>query len=177
MNFNRAVIVGRLTRDPEIRALPSGQSLASFGMATNRVWVNQNGEKQEATEYHNVVAFGKLADICSRYLAKGRLALIEGRLQTRSWQDQDGNKRYRTEIIADNMQMGPRSEAAGRQDQESFEQNDAKQTPPSQEEIPVIEADEPTEKQEENSENKKVSASTASASQKKQGVDVKNIPF
>jgi single-strand DNA-binding protein len=180
MNFNRAVIVGRLTRDPEIRALPSGQSLASFGMATNRVWVNQNGEKQEATEYHNVVAFGKLADICSRYLNKGRLALIEGRLQTRSWQDQDGNKRYRTEIIADNMQMGPRSEASVRQDQESFEQSDAKQTPPSQEEIPVIEADEPTEeqeKQEENTENKKPSASTAAASQKKQGVDVKNIPF
>lgn len=180
MNFNRAVIVGRLTRDPETRALSSGQSLASFGMATNRVWVNQNGEKQEATEFHNVVAFGKLADICSRYLAKGRLVLIEGRLQTRSWQDQDGNKRYRTDIIADNMQMGPRTEAASRQDQESFEQSDAKQSPPSQEEIPVIEADEPTkdqEEQKENTENKKVSASTAAAPQEKQGVDVKNIPF
>ena len=95
MNLNKAIIVGRLTRDPEVRALPSGQSVASFGMATNRVWNNPNGEKQEFVEFHNIVTFGKLADICSRYLNKGRLVLIEGRIQTRSWQDQDGNKRYR----------------------------------------------------------------------------------
>ena len=93
MNYNKAVIVGNLTRDPETRTIPSGQPVASFAIATNRIWNDKEGNRQEATEFHNVVAFGKLADICSRYLNKGRLVLIEGRIQTRSWQDQDGKKK------------------------------------------------------------------------------------
>lgn len=138
MNLNKAIVAGNLTRDPEVRAIPSGQTVVSFNVATNRAWTDRNGQKQESAEFHNIVAFGKLADICSRYLAKGRLVLIEGRIQTRSWQGQDGLKRYRTEIIADNMQMGPRQTA------ESFT-GQVKTTAVKdiiKEEIPVIEAEE-----------------------------------
>lgn len=109
MNVNKAIICGNLTRDPEERALPSGQAVSSFGVATNRAWTNQEGQKQEQVEFHNIVAFGKLAEICNQYLAKGRLVFVEGRLQTRTWEGQDGIKRNRTEIVAETMQMGPRS--------------------------------------------------------------------
>lgn len=109
MNLNKALIIGNLTRDPETRALPSGQSVVSFGVATNRVWKDASGEKKQAAEFHNIVAFGKLADICSQYLTKGKMVFIEGRIQTRTWQASDGQKRSRTEIVAENMQMGPRS--------------------------------------------------------------------
>ena len=108
MNFNKAIIVGRITRDPEIRTTPNGQNVASIGVATGRVWNNSSGEKQEKTEFHNIVAWGKLAEICGQYLTKGQLVLFEGRMETRSWEGQDGVKRSRTEIIAENMQMGPR---------------------------------------------------------------------
>lgn len=109
MNVNKAIICGNLTRDPEERTLPSGQPVSSFGVATNRVWTNAEGQKQEQAEFHNIVAFGKLAEICNQYLTKGRLIYIEGRLQTRTWESQDGAKRNRTEIVAETMQMGPRS--------------------------------------------------------------------
>ena len=168
MNFNKAVVVGNLTRDPEVRTLPSGQSVVSFGVATNRIWNDQDGNRQQAAEFHNIVAFGKLADICSRYLAKGRLVLIEGRLQTRSWQGQDGVKRYRTEIVVDNMQMGPRTGLET--DKEEADQKRPEQPSISQEEIPVIEAEEPIEESlpdEKTSENK----------ENKEEVDVKDIPF
>lgn len=108
MNLNKAFIIGNLTRDPEMRALPSGQSVVNFGVATNRRWTDPQGAKQEHAEFHNIVAFGKLAELCNQYLAKGRVAMIEGRLQTRSWQAQDGTKRTRTEIVADTVQFGPR---------------------------------------------------------------------
>ena len=102
--------MGRLTRDPEQRTMPSGRPVSNFGVATNRIWTDQESrEKQEQTEYHNIVAFGKLAEICNQYLTKGQLILVEGRIQTRSWTDQAGNKRTRTEIIAESMQMGPRA--------------------------------------------------------------------
>jgi len=175
MNLNKAFIVGRLTRDPETRALPSGQSVCSFSMATNRVWTDQSGNKQESTEFHNIVAFGKLAEICSSYLNKGRLIMIEGRIQTRSWEGKDdGIKRYRTEIVADNMQMGPRpgqgqSGTEGSSEQKSTEQEKEAAAPLSQEEIPVIDAEEPI-KETEESENE-------SAPKGKEEVDVKNIPF
>ena len=143
MNFNKAVIVGNLTRDPETRNLPSGQSVASFSIATNRVWNDQSGNRQEAVEFHNIVAFGKLADICSNYLSKGRLVLIEGRIQTRSWQGQDGNKKYRTEIVAENMQMGPRTNSTA--SQTSPQEKTAEKPTLPQEEIPIIEAEEPIE--------------------------------
>lgn len=110
MNLNKAFVLGRLTRDPETRTMPSGQLVASFGLATNRVWNDDQGQRQEKVEFHNIVAFRRLAEICSQYLKKGSLVLIEGRLQTSSWDDkQTGVRKYRTEIIAENMQMGPRS--------------------------------------------------------------------
>lgn len=163
MNLNKAIIVGNLTRDPESRALPSGQPVVSFSIATNRVWNDPNGGKQESTEFHNIVAFGKLAEICSRYLSKGRLVLIEGRIQTRSWQDQGGSKRYKTEIIADNMQMGPRFEAAANKDSRNTTYA-APQQPRQQDDIPVIETEQPTEEMPpiDDSDNQ---------------VDIKNIPF
>lgn len=113
MNLNKAIIIGRLTRDPESRTLPSGQAISNFGMATNRVWNNpETKEKQEQVEFHNIVAFGKLADICNKYLKKGSLAMIEGRIQTRNWKDQEGNTKYRTEIVAEGLQMGPRPQGS-----------------------------------------------------------------
>ncbi len=115
MNLNKIFLIGRLTRDPESRALPSGQAVSNFGLATNRVWTNpETNEKQEQTEFHNIVAFGRLADICNQYLSKGSLIMIEGRIQTRSWQNQDGDTKYRTEIITESMQMGPRGGQAGK---------------------------------------------------------------
>lgn len=112
MNLNKAIIIGNLTQDPEVRTTPTGQSVASFTIATNRVWNNPQGQKQEQAEYHNIVAWGRLAEIVGQFLGKGRLAMVEGRIQTRSWDDQSGNKKYRTEIIAENIQLGPRGSGA-----------------------------------------------------------------
>lgn len=105
MNLNRATIIGNLTRDPELRNTAGGRAVTSFGVATNRVWTDQQGQKQEEVEFHNIVAWGKLAEICSQYLGKGRKVYVEGRLRTRDWEGQDGVKRQRTEIIADNIIM------------------------------------------------------------------------
>lgn len=105
MDLNKATIIGRLTADPESRTTPTGQTVVSFSLATNLVWKDANGERQEKTEFHNIVAWRKLAEIISQYLKKGSRIYLEGRLQTRSWEDQNGVKRYRTEIIADNMIM------------------------------------------------------------------------
>lgn len=105
MNLNKAMIIGNLTRNPEVRTTPSGQTVANFGVATNLIWTDTKGQRQEKAEFHNVVAWRKLADICGQYLKKGGKVYIEGRLQTRSWDDQNGVKRYRTEIIAENMIM------------------------------------------------------------------------
>ncbi|MCX6743974.1 MAG: single-stranded DNA-binding protein [Candidatus Parcubacteria bacterium] len=105
MNLNKAMIIGNLTRDPEVKTTPQGTSVASFSVATNFVWTDASGQKQEKAEYHNVVAWRKLADIIGQYLKKGSKIYIEGRLQTRDWTGQDGVKRYRTEIVADNMIM------------------------------------------------------------------------
>jgi single-strand DNA-binding protein len=105
MDLNRATLIGRLTRDPELRSTPNGRSVASFSVATSRAWTDQNGQKQKESEFHNVVMWSKLADIAGQYLRKGAKVYIEGRLKTRDWTGQDGVKRYRTEIIADNMIM------------------------------------------------------------------------
>lgn len=107
MYLNKAMIFGNLTRDPELRSIPSGTQVASFAVATNRVWKDQSGARQESVEYHNVVVFGRQADIVSQYLKKGSSVFVEGRLQTRSWES-DGQKKYRTEIVADRVQFGPR---------------------------------------------------------------------
>lgn len=105
MDLNKVMIIGRLTRDPELRTIPSGQAVASFSVATSRQWKDQQGQPQSVTEFHNVVAWRKLAEIVGQYLKKGKQVYIEGYLQTRSWDDQAGQKRYRTEIVADNMIM------------------------------------------------------------------------
>ncbi len=148
MNLNKVILAGRLTRDPESRTLPSGQSVTSFGIATDRFFNDKSGQKQQQTEFHNIVSFGRLAEISSQYLAKGALVLIEGRLQTRTWQDSSGNKRSRTEIIAERLQLGPKS--GGRA---TFQQNNNQEKIKKEEkDIPIIEEDEGE-------------------------IDVKNIPF
>ena len=105
MNLNKAMIIGNLTRDPESRNTPSGQTVASFSVATNLIWKDQSGQQQKKVEFHNVVAWRRLAEICNQYLQKGSKVYIEGRLQTNEWTGQDGVKRFRTEIIAENMIM------------------------------------------------------------------------
>lgn len=105
MDLNRAMIIGNMTRDPEMRTIPSGQTVANFSIATNRSWTGTDGKKQTAVEYHNIVVWGKLAEICGQYLKKGQKVYIEGRLQTRDWEGQDGVKRSKTEIVAENMIM------------------------------------------------------------------------
>ncbi|MBI2100484.1 MAG: single-stranded DNA-binding protein [Candidatus Vogelbacteria bacterium] len=109
MYLNKAIIIGNLTRDPELKTLPSGTKVATLGVATNRVFKNKNGERQEDTQFHNVVVFGNQAEIVNQYLRKGQTVMVEGRIQTRSWDGQDGQKRYRTEIVADRVQFGPKS--------------------------------------------------------------------
>jgi len=105
MDLNKVMLIGRLTRDPEIRTTPNGTNVASFSVATSFNWTNQQGQKQESTEFHNVVAWRKLAEIIGQYLKKGSQVYLEGRLQTRSWEGQDGKKNYRTEVVVDNMIM------------------------------------------------------------------------
>ena len=102
-DFNQAIILGNLTKDPEFRMIPSGQAVASFSLATNRRWTTKEGNQQEDTQYHNIVAWGKLAEICQKILYKGRKTLVVGRIQTRNWEGQDGIKRYTTEIVADHI--------------------------------------------------------------------------
>ena len=112
MYLNKAFVYGNLTRDPELRSLPSGVQVTSFSVATNRVWKDKDGAKQESAEFHNIVVFGRQAETSAQYLKKGSSVLIEGRLQTRSWES-EGVKKYRTEIVADRVQFGPRSGGVG----------------------------------------------------------------
>ncbi|NQT49494.1 single-stranded DNA-binding protein [Candidatus Kuenenbacteria bacterium] len=167
MDLNKAMLIGRLTRDPEGRTTPQGTTVASFSVATNFVWVDANGQKQEKVEYHNIVAWRKLADICTQYLKKGSKVYIEGRLQTRDWEGQDGVKRYRTEVVADNMIMldsKPRSDSSG---------SGYNQAPPPQAEAqPVIQVDQsPVE----GTEIPEANAPTTSGSDDE--IKVENIPF
>ena len=105
MGLNKVMLIGDLTKDPEVRTTPSGQNVASFSVATNMNWTDQSGQKQSKAEFHNIVAWRKLADICGQYLHKGSKIYLEGRLQTRDWVGQDGAKKYRTEVVADTMQI------------------------------------------------------------------------
>ena len=142
MNLNKVFIIGNLTRDPELKTLPSGTQVASFGMATNRVWKNAQGEKQEDVQFHNIVVFGRQADTVSQYLKKGNSALVEGRLQTRTWDAQDGSKRNRTEIVAERVQFGPKFSGGGSSSGGSYDRERpqaAKQVSPKEEELATIE--------------------------------------
>lgn len=114
MNVNKAIVMGNLTRDPETRTLPSGQTVTSFSLATNRFWTDkESGEKKKQAEYHNIIAWGRLGEISQKFLKKGGLVYIEGRLQTKNWQDPQGNKKTRTEIVAEMLQFGPKSGGDG----------------------------------------------------------------
>ncbi|MFA5870734.1 MAG: single-stranded DNA-binding protein [Candidatus Paceibacterota bacterium] len=113
MNLNKVFIIGRLTNDPQLRNTPGGQSVASFSLATNRNWIAKNGQKQEEVQFHNIVVWGRQAEVASQFLKKGAMAFVEGRLQTRSWQDKSGQTRYTTEIVCERMQMGPRAGGVG----------------------------------------------------------------
>ncbi|MEK7660023.1 MAG: single-stranded DNA-binding protein [Patescibacteria group bacterium] len=134
MNLNKVFILGNLTRDPEMKSLPSGQPVTTFGMATNRTWKAKSGQKETQVEYHNIVLFGRLAEIANQYLTKGRSAFIEGRIQTRSWQDKDGQKKYKTEVIAEGLQLGPRGTG-----ESGAAPAPAAPTPPPQEELQTVE--------------------------------------
>ncbi|MCB9073486.1 MAG: single-stranded DNA-binding protein, partial [Bdellovibrionaceae bacterium] len=105
MSVNKVILMGRLGADPELKTLSSGQAVANFNLATNENWVDRDGQKQERTEWHRIVVWGKLAEICRQYLSKGRQVFVEGKLQTRAWEDQQGQKRYTTEIVASNIQF------------------------------------------------------------------------
>lgn len=108
MNLNKVIIVGRLTSDPQMRMTPSGQSVATMSLATNRTWTNKQGARQQDVQYHTIVLWGRQAEIANQFLKKGAMAMIEGRLQTRKWQDKQGQSRSTTEIVAEQLQMGPR---------------------------------------------------------------------
>ena len=137
MYINKALIYGNLTRDPELKSLPSGSQVCEFGVATNRVWKDKNGVKQESADFHNIVVFGRQAELVKQYLNKGAGVFLEGRIQTRSWEAGDGTKRYRTEIVADRIQFGPKSGATS---SGSYEQKDYGDKSKSKEtEAPAIE--------------------------------------
>jgi single-strand DNA-binding protein len=137
MNLNKAMLIGNLTRDPEVRNTPTGQTVASFSIATNQVWTDQSGQKKERVDYHNIVVWRRLAEICAQYLHKGSKIYIEGRMQTRDWTGQDGIKRYRTEIVGDNMIMLDRMGQPGGRPAGNFNEQ-----PPMPSEEPVIEVTE-----------------------------------
>ncbi len=113
MNLNKVLIIGRVTADPQLRNTPGGAAVSSFGVATNRTWMDKNGAKQEEVEFHNVVVWGRSAEVAAQYLTKGAMVLIEGRLQTRSWTDKQGGARKSTEIICERLQLGPRAQGTG----------------------------------------------------------------
>jgi len=113
MYINRAIIYGNITKDPELRSLPSGMKVCSFSVATNRVYKDAQGQKQEQADFHNIVVFGKQAELVAQYMKKGSAIFVEGRIQTRSWDGQDGQKKYKTEIVAERVQFGPKRGDSG----------------------------------------------------------------
>ncbi|MDO8591286.1 MAG: single-stranded DNA-binding protein [bacterium] len=130
MYLNKAIIIGNLTRDPEMRALPSGIQVCSFSVATNRVWKDKEGNKKEQADFHNIVVFGRQAETAGQYLKKGQSVLVEGRIQTRSWDDKtSGEKKYRTEIVADRVQFGPKAGAGGGGNYQSSQKSEASAPP------------------------------------------------
>ncbi len=136
MNLNKVMLIGNLTRDPESKSTTTGRTVTTFSIATNRMWTDQDGQKQQKTEFHNIVAWGKIGDICAQYLKRGGLVYVEGRLETRSWDGQDGVKRYKTEIVLENMQMGPRAGGASTQSEKS-ENNAAGEPAKAEDEINI----------------------------------------
>lgn len=170
MNLNKAFVLGNVTRDPEVRALPSGQQVVNFGIATNRFYTDQAGQKKQDVEFHNIVAFGKLADIASRYLTKGSLVFIEGRIKTRNWTNSTGAKQYKTEVIAETLQLGPRpgGNSAGGQSRGQFSSQENTQK---SEDIPVIEENYIPPAANETPRN------AFEGNEQEEQIDIKDIPF
>jgi single-strand DNA-binding protein len=169
VNLNKAFVLGNVTRDPEVKSLPSGQQVANFGIATNRFY-SVNGEKKQDAEFHNIVCFGKLADIASRYLNKGSLVLIEGRMKTSNWVNSQGTKQYKTEIIAETMQLGPKgtgTASSGNSNYGKFSRPEPEPDHSNHDEIPVIQEDYSP------SGNGPVTFEDGAADE----IDVKDIPF
>ena len=135
MNLNKVILIGNIAAEPELRSTATGKNVCNFRIATNRIWKDAAGQQQKETEFHTIVAWGKLAEISSKYLTKGALAMIEGRLRTRSWQDPSGNKKFRTEIVAEALQLGPKRTPG------SFPSSPAPEE--KNDEIPVIEEPRP----------------------------------
>lgn len=195
MNLNRVILIGRLAADPESRTTTNGQDVVSLRVATNRVWTGADGQKQEQVEFHSVTLWGRLAQIANQYLKKGGLVMIEGRLQTRSWTGADNQKKYRTEIVGENLQLGPRSantgpessprhygdgsfssgynSPAGQTDQPAPSQKFTSQSKPKddgEEQIPVINEDEPVRQAQDE-------PIIASNEIEEATIDLKDIPF
>lgn len=156
MDLNRVMLIGRLAQDPELRTTPTGRAVVNFSLATGRVWTDQQGQKQEKTEFSNIVAWQRLAEICGQYLRKGSKIYLEGRLETRTWDDQSGQRHWRTEIIAENMIMLDRKGESGAAP--------ARETPPAaaKDDNPVYE---------------EVPAAPASSAPKEEEINVEDIPF
>jgi len=181
MNLNKAFVLGNVTRDPEVRALPSGNQVTSFGIATNRYYTDNAGQKKEEAEFHNIVCFGKLADISSRYLNKGSMVLIEGRIKTRNWVNSAGVKQYKTEIIAESLQLGPKNSGgatggSGYKSNSGYSKQFSSPEPemPKQEDIPIIEENyTPPSVTDNNAEEPKNSFQGDASDE----IDVKDIPF
>lgn len=178
MNLNKAIIIGNVTQDPEVRTTPSGQQVTNFSVATNRIWNNkETGEKQQKTEFHNIVAWGRLAEIAGQYLTKGGLVMIEGRIETRSWDDAtSGTRRYRTEIIAENMQLGPRRDGGITKNTEGDKAtSSSKKSDAEEEDLPTIQADATPSSGEKKSNNS--DDPSHKGVDEADEVDLKDIPF
>ena len=171
MNLNKAFVLGNVTRDPEVRAMPNGNQVVNFGIATNRFYTDQAGQKKQDVEFHNIVCFGKLADISSKYLTKGSLVLIEGRIKTRNWMNSAGVKQYKTEIIADSLQLGPRSTGGTGSGNSQYQKPSLQQEQPSQksEDIPIIEENTPP--------ANFVNIEEPKPGENPEEIDVRDIPF
>ncbi|RME61358.1 single-stranded DNA-binding protein [Candidatus Parcubacteria bacterium] len=141
MNLNKVFLVGRVTADPELRTTPGGQSVTGFGVATNRVWTDKTGKRQEEAEFHNVVAWGRQAEIASQFLKKGSMVLVEGRLRTRTWQDKEGRNRRTTEVICERLQLGPRPSEGSTFPQSAPPGDSESAHPAPAEEIPIVDLD------------------------------------
>lgn len=162
MSLNRVQLIGNLTRDPEMRQIPGGQTVTSFSIATNFTWTDKSGQKQEKAEFHNIVAWGKLAEICGQYLKRGGKIFAEGRLQTRDWEGDDGKKRYRTEIVLENMIMLDRK-GAPLGDAPRAMAEPAKDEAPAMEEVPKA-----------SKKKEKVAAGKAEAEEE---IEIEDLPF
>lgn len=143
MNLNKVFLIGRLTQNPELRSTSGGQSVATLRLATNRVWNDPSGNKRDATEFHTIVAWGRLGEIANQYLKKGGLVMIEGRIQTRTWTDPNNNKRYFTEVVAEGLQLGPRTASTSNTVSDIKKDPSAGLGQDKDNNIPIIDANEP----------------------------------